>query len=136
MVNSVKNTFLVFTNSSSTFSDKLGAVISILMALGGAVMLGASMWKVGMKLIEMTTKTTAAGVTTAIISIPVLGWIIGIVEAIVVLGGVIAGLFGANEQKEKEQQEKLAELEKAKQEARVKRSNANKEEIQQNVNLL
>lgn len=136
MVNSVKNTFLVFANSSSTFSDKLGAVISILTALGGAVMLGASMWKVGMTLIEKTTKTAANGVSTAIISIPILGWIIGIVEAIVILGGLIAGLFGANEQKEKEQQEKLAELEKAKEEARLKRSSANKEEIQQNASLL
>ena len=75
--------FNTLSNKSATSGEKIKAVLKGVLIVAGAVFAG----------ITIASQLMAAGIGTAIISIPVVGWIAGIIAALGMLGAAIYAWF-------------------------------------------
>lgn len=87
--------FNTLSNKSATSGEKIKAVLKGVLIVAGAVFAG----------ITIASQLMAAGIGTAIISIPVVGWIAGIIAALGMLGAAIYAWFS----NQKSEEEKLTE---------------------------
>jgi hypothetical protein len=75
--------FNTLSNKSATTGEKVKAVLKGVLIVAGAVFAG----------ITIASQLMAAGIGTAIISIPIVGWIAGIIAALGMLGAAIYTWF-------------------------------------------
>lgn len=87
--------FNTLSNKSATSGEKIKAVLKGVLIIAGAVFAG----------ITIASQLMAAGIGTAIISIPIVGWIAGIIAALGMLGAAIYTWLS----NQKSEEEKLTE---------------------------
>ena len=87
--------FNTLSNKSATSGEKIKAVLKGVLIVAGAVFAG----------ITIASQLMAAGIGTAIISIPIVGWIAGIIAALGMLGAAIYTWLS----NQKSEEEKLTE---------------------------
>ena len=87
--------FNTLSDKSATTGEKVKAVLKGVLIVAGAVFAG----------ITIASQLMAAGIGTAIISIPIVGWIAGIIAALGMLGAAIYTWFS----NQKSEEEKLTE---------------------------